>query len=198
MSPNNFAATDGNGFSGEMPEPDIQIITSGGRRIPAHSTVLVRNLVRFIRAWTNFNFTFKTGELLIELNFGPIIGKYISVLKIFWLFFFRAHYCRLRLHLFWRAYWFGRRSGGTRRKLFGFSVFPVMLFLYLFSFSLRSSEFPDSRRILFTCFFISLHYSREYSLVHWLIEISFCLGGFYSPHVIPSPISPSSTNIKIK
>ncbi|XP_009780507.1 BTB/POZ and TAZ domain-containing protein 1 [Nicotiana sylvestris] len=39
MSPNNFA-TDFDGFSGEMPEADIQIITSGGRRIPAHSTVL--------------------------------------------------------------------------------------------------------------------------------------------------------------
>ncbi|KAG5617997.1 hypothetical protein H5410_017821 [Solanum commersonii] len=33
MSPNNFDA-------GEMPEFDIQIITSGGHRIPAHSTVL--------------------------------------------------------------------------------------------------------------------------------------------------------------
>lgn len=44
MSPNNFDA-------GEMPEFDIQIITSGGHRIPAHSTVLVRNL-------RNFSFTF--------------------------------------------------------------------------------------------------------------------------------------------
>lgn len=50
MSPNNFDA-------GEMPEFDIQIITSGGHRIPAHSTVLVRNL-------RNFNFTFSNGRIV--------------------------------------------------------------------------------------------------------------------------------------
>lgn len=42
MSPNTFAATGFDGLSGERPEADIQIITSGGRRIQAHSTVLVR------------------------------------------------------------------------------------------------------------------------------------------------------------
>lgn len=40
MSPCNSSAVGVNGFAGEMPEADIQIITSGGRRIPAHSTVL--------------------------------------------------------------------------------------------------------------------------------------------------------------
>lgn len=40
MSPCNSSAAGVNGFAGEMPEADIQIITSGGRRIPAHSTVL--------------------------------------------------------------------------------------------------------------------------------------------------------------
>nr|GMC76328.1 BTB/POZ and TAZ domain-containing protein 1-like [Ipomoea batatas] len=40
MSSTDNIFSDGDRFSGEVTEPDLQIITSGGRRIPAHSSVL--------------------------------------------------------------------------------------------------------------------------------------------------------------
>lgn len=40
MSSTDNIFSDGERFAGEVAEPDLQIITSGGRRIPAHSSVL--------------------------------------------------------------------------------------------------------------------------------------------------------------
>lgn len=52
----------------ELPEPDVQILTSGGVRIPAHSSILARTLNTLFSPFKDFFFSFHDFHLFLILK----------------------------------------------------------------------------------------------------------------------------------